>query len=91
MTPVFFIKVKVGPCLERSFFFYYKYDNAEVVHNVFLIRVQYTSASSLVVTPLGKFGRNMVVRIPCKFADEGYLSCCDLFFNVGYVQEFLPR
>ena len=51
------------------------------------VRVQYTSASSLVVAPRGeKFGGNMVVRVARHFADKGYLSCCDLFFDVGYIK-----
>ena len=37
-----------------------------------LVRVQYASASSLVVTPCGKkFGGKTAVIIPCHFSDEG--------------------
>ena len=72
MTPVFFIKGKVCPYLERSVFFRSRYDEAEVLHNGFLVPMQYASALSLVVAPSGKkSGGNMVVRIACHFAYEG--------------------
>ena len=71
MTPVFFIKGKVRPCLEQSIFVHSRYDKAEVVKNGFLVREQYASTSSLVVTPHGKkFGGEMVVRIASQFFDE---------------------
>ena len=72
------------PCLERSGFVHSGYDEAEVVSDGFLFRLQYTYASFLVVAPRGeKFGGNMVIRVACYFADKGLLSCCDLFFYVG--------
>ena len=37
------------PYFERSGFVHSRYDNAEVVNNGFLVRVQYTSMSSLVI------------------------------------------
>ena len=58
----------------------------------FLVRVQYASALSLVVAPCReKFGGKMVIRVACHFSDKGKVLCCDLFFDVGYIEEFLPR
>ena len=38
----------------------------------FLVRVKYTSASSLVVAPCSEeFGGNMVVRFACHFVNKG--------------------
>ena len=72
MTPVFIIEVKVSSYLERYNFVHSRYDEAEVVHNEFIICMRYTSALYLVVTPLGiKFGGNMVVIIVCHFPNEG--------------------
>ena len=58
--------------IERSVFFHSRYDEAEVVNDGFLVRVQYTSASSLVITPHGKkFGGKMFIIILCHFDNEG--------------------
>ena len=60
------------PCIERSGFVHSRYDEAEVVNDGFIVRVQYASMSSLAVTPRGnKFGGNIVVRITCYFFNEG--------------------
>ena len=71
MTPVFSIEGKVCPCLDRSGFVYCRYDEAEVFHNVFIVGMQYASASSLLVTPRGKkfCGKNVII-IVCHFSDE---------------------
>ena len=72
MPSVFFIKGKVRPCLERSVFVHSRYDKAEVVKNGFLVREQYASTSSLVVTPHGKkFDRKIVTIIAYQFDDKG--------------------
>ena len=64
MSPVSVIEGKVRPCFERSSFSHSLYDEAEVVNDGFLVRVQYTSASSLVVATCGeKFSGKMVVRV----------------------------
>ena len=64
MSPVFVIKGKVHPCFERSGFVHSRYDESKVVNDGFLVLVQYTFASSLVVAPRGeKFGGKMVVRV----------------------------
>ena len=92
MTPVFVIKEKVCPCLECCRFVQSRYDEADVVDGGLLVYVYCIPAPSLVVTPRGKkFGGNMVVRIACHFSNEGKLSCCNIFFNVGYIEEFCPR
>ena len=71
MPPVFVIKIKLCLCLERSGFVHSKYDEAEVVNYGFLVRVQYTSMSSLVVAPRGeKFGGKMVIIVACHFANK---------------------
>ena len=71
MLPVFVIKGKVRPCFERSGFVHFCYDEAEVVNNGFLVRVQYTYASSLVVAPCGdNFYGKIVVRFACQFAND---------------------
>ena len=72
MSPVSVIEGKVRPCFERYGFSQTRYDEAEVTSNGFLVRVQYTSTSYLVVAPRGeKFGGNMVIRIACQFVNEG--------------------
>ena len=55
------IKGKVRPCFERSGFFHSRYDKAEVVNDRFLVHVQHTSASSLVVAPRSE------TMVPCMF------------------------
>ena len=76
MPPVFIIKGKVHPFLERYGFVHSRYDKAELVNNGFLVHVQYTSAFSLVVTRRGnKFGGKMVVIIVYHFTDKGELLC----------------
>ena len=52
MLPVSVIEVKVRPYFERSVFVHSRYDEAEVVNDIFLVRVNYTSASSLVVAQI---------------------------------------
>ena len=62
----------MSPCLERSGFVHSRYNKAELVKNGFLVRVQYASTLSLVVTPHGKkFGAKMVIRIARHFANKG--------------------
>ena len=57
MPTVFFIEGKVRQCLERSSFSRSRYDKVKVVDDEFLVCMQYTVASSLVVAPQGeKFG-----------------------------------
>ena len=46
MSPVSVIEVKVCQCFELSSFVHSRYDEAEVVNYVFLVRVKNTSASS---------------------------------------------
>ena len=42
------------------------------------------------VAPRGDdFGENMVVRVACHFSDKCELLCCDLFFDVRYIEDFL--
>ena len=54
MLPVSIMEGKVRPCFESSGFVHSRYYEAEVVANdVFIVRVQYTSASSFVVAPRG--------------------------------------
>ena len=54
------------PCFERSGFVHSWYDEAEVVKDGFLVSVQYTSASSLVVASCSnKFGGKMVIIVVC--------------------------
>ena len=72
MPLLFFIKDEVCLCLERSGFVQSRHDEAEVVNDGFLFRVQDTSASYLVFEPHGKnFDGNMAVRIACHFSDKG--------------------
>ena len=72
MSPVSVIKGKVFPCFERSGFVHSMFYDMEVVYNGFLVRVQYTSASSIVVAPRGeKFCGKMVFRVACHFNDKG--------------------
>ena len=59
------------PCFEHSGFVHSRDDKVEVVKNAFLVCVQYTSASSLVVAPCGeKFGGMMVFRVVCHFSNK---------------------
>ena len=59
------------PCFERSSFVHYRYYEAEVVNNGFLVPVQYTSAVSILVAPRGEnFGGKMVVRVVYHFSNE---------------------
>ena len=54
----------------------------------FFVCVQYTPMPSLVVAPFSeKFGGEMVVRVACHFPNECWLSCCNMFFDVGYVKK----
>ena len=70
MIPVFVIEGKVHPCVERSHFVHPRYDEADVVDDGLIFHVQYTPASSLVVTPRGKnLGGNLIVRIVYHFAN----------------------
>ena len=79
------------PYFERSGLVHSWYDEAEVVNDRFLVCVQYTSTSFIVVAPCGEnFGGKMLFRVACTFDNKGYLSCCDLFFEVGYIEEFIP-
>ena len=72
MLIVSVIEGKVRLCFERSNFPHYWYDEAEVANNRFLVRVQYTYASSLVVVPCGeKFGGKMFVRAACHVVNKG--------------------
>ena len=72
MTPVFFIKGKVRPYIERSVFFHYRYDESEVVNDGIIVHDQYASVSSLVVTPRDKkFDGMMAIIIASHFSDEG--------------------
>ena len=72
MPPVSVIEGKVRPCFERSTFVHSWYDEAEVVNYRFLVRVQYTPASSLVVALCGEnFGGKMVIRVACHFSNKG--------------------
>ena len=53
--------------------------------------VQYTSTSSLLVSPCSeKFGGEMVVRIACHFPNECYLLCCNFFLDVEYTKTNPP-
>ena len=51
MSPVSAIEGKVRPFFECSGFVHCRYDKSEVVNDGFLVCVQYTSTSSLVVAP----------------------------------------
>ena len=64
----------------------------EVLDNLIIVSLKYTSTPSIVVTSHGnKFGWKLVVRIEFRFADEGYLLCCVIFFDFGYIKEFIPH
>ena len=72
MLPVSVIESKVRPYFERSSFVHYRYDESEVVNGGYIVCVQYTFASSLVIAPHGdKFGGKMVVRVVFQFANKG--------------------
>ena len=72
MPPVFVTDEKFFPCLERSGFTHSSYDEADVANNGFIVRVQYTPALSLVVTPHeNSLGGKMVIIITCRFSNEG--------------------
>ena len=63
------------PCFEPSGFVHSRYTEADVVNDVFIVCMQYTSTSSLVVVPRGeKFGGKMVVRVACHFPIK--VGCC---------------
>ena len=82
----------MDPFIEHYGFVHSRYDEAEVVNDELFVGVKYTSESSLVVAPRGEkcFGK-MVIIFACNFADKGLILCCDLFFNVGYIEEFIPH
>ena len=70
MLPVSIIDGKVRPYFERSSFVHSWYDESEFVNDGFLVRVQYTSTSSLVIAPCGdKFGGKMVVIFTWHFSN----------------------
>ena len=71
MLPVSVIKGKVRSCFSRSGFSHCRYEEAEVVNYGHPVRVQCTSASSLVVAQHSEnFGGKMVARVACHFSDN---------------------
>ena len=75
------IEGKVCPCFELSGFFHSSHVEAEVVNDEFLVCVQYTSASSLVIVPSNwKFGGKMVVRVDSHNFPIKVSSCVAIFF-----------
>ena len=69
--------------------FHLGYDEAEVWDYGFLVRLQYASALSIVISSHGKnLSRKMILIIAYHFSNEGSLLYCGL---CGYIEEFLTH
>ena len=65
------LRAKCTHVLSAPFFSLFGYNEAKVVNDGFLVRVNYTCALSVVVAPCGdKFGGKMSSRVACHFVDK---------------------